>query len=330
MTEAVAMEKKGFVNVGGEWVRKDQQEAAARAKEAGDLLGVRFCTETTERFTIVSACSPENAKEVGAALEKGLATFLKIFAPKEDPFEGKRMFVLLLEEREHYAKYCDFFGAQNHLGPGWAKVVRVAGGFYHYQPCSSVDYRGGRTEKSLVNSSVHKLGHVLINRLHFGYNYVPAWLDEGFAAWLEHEVLNENYTFCFSTSYGQYGGGGNYGNEKTTKGAKIVGDEPKMEDLVRMLVSGGKDKSILSLLPLDLPEIGYDETTKAWSVITFLIKDDAAKFDAFLARVRGRMPRFETTVKPGMRSDVQLEAFKAVYGVDVGEIEKRWRESIKR
>jgi hypothetical protein len=331
VTEAEAMTKQGLVNVGGKWVRAEEQEAIVAAKEASDLTGATFCTETTARFTIVSAGTPANAKEVGVALEKGLARFLEVFAPKIDPLDGKRMFVLLLESKEDYEKYCEFFGKKFNLGPGWAKVVRVAGGFYHYQPCASVDFRGGRTEKSLVNSSVHKLGHVLINRHHFGYNYVPAWLDEGFAAWLEHEVLKQNLTYCFSTSYGQYGGGGNYGNEKAAgKTVKIVGNEPTMKDVVRMLVGSGKDRPLQALLPLDLPEIGFDETSKAANVIDFLIREDATKFDRFLERMRSRMPHFETKITPGIRSDVQMEALQAIYGTGPAEIDARWRAAVKR
>ncbi len=329
MTEAEAMDKKGFVRVDGKWVRKDQQQLATEAKEIGARLGVPLSFEGTEHFSILSANSPENSKQVGSALERGLAHARQILpaGTKKDPFDGK-MIVLLLVERDHYMRYVDLFSEKFEQGSSWARTVRLANGFYTFQPCASVDFRAARAEETLVHSSVHKLGHVLVNRLHFGFNYVPAWLDEGFAAYLEREILKQNITFCFGSSYGQFEKPAT-GTKGGTKATKVSGDEPSLDDAIRALVGSGKDRLLDELLGLDLPELGYDETSKAWSVVHYLLNLDAVKFDRFFQLVRERTPHFEVAVTPGRRAEIQRAAFKEVYGLDVAEIDRRWREAAR-
>jgi hypothetical protein len=328
MSEAEMMEKKGYERVGGQWIRKDQKEAFAEAKQIEKLLGVSLVVETTEHFSVLSANSAENAKKVGGALERALDHVVNLLSVKEDLLQSRRMPVILLVERDHYTRYVDVFGEKHEFGPGWAKAVRTAAGFYHYQPCASVDYRASRVEDNLVNSSVHKLGHVLVNRLHFGYNYVPAWIDEGFAAYLERAVLDQNITFCLSSSYGQYTVG-TYGTKETARGAKVSGNEPSLDEIIRKLVGSGTDRKLVELLPLDLPDLDYDATAKAWSVIEFLVREDAQQFDRFLRRMRDRLPKFERTVTARERAEIQVAVFQEVYGVGPDVIDSRWRRTVR-
>lgn len=318
MTEEESMALDGLVRFKDRWVKKEELPSLRQAEALSDEIGVPLSAESSENFAIQTAFPRENAEKVLLAAEEGYALFRRQFSVKDAMWKGKCL-IVLLAGRDEYLRYATHFEREHGLGPSWLQNAKIGQGYYTFAPPAMVDVKLGRHEDDFVNAAVHKVGHVCVNLLHFRTNYVPPWLDEGLAALLEQKVTKRVMNYCFSTGYG---------SKDRNLEDKWLGSA-NWYDLVAAEVENGTDVPLEELFTLDWNGLAHREIAKSVSVINYLMEKDAKKFDDFVAKLRDRLPNYETNVTPKQKRAIQSQALLDSFGKSVIEIEKEWRESVK-
>jgi hypothetical protein len=171
-------------------------------------------------------------------------------------------------------------------------------------------YQFPNPDRTLVSNALHNVGLVLLTRYRFNYRFPSAWLSEGFAYHLELETLGYSESFTIGRSSvagtGEAGGG-------TTEGERPAWSESgKWPAALQQLVTAGTDPPLRRLAEMTQDQMGYEELVKSWSVVTFLVQWDAARFKQFVDGSK-------------KRDAVEEEALQAAYGADFREVDRKWR-----
>jgi hypothetical protein len=318
MTEDEIMALDGLVRFKGRFVKKADLPSLEKADALSSQIGVELTAESSENFAIQTAFPRENAEKVLLAAEEAYTLFRRQFSIRDAMWKG-RCLIVLLSGRDEFLKYAAQFEKDNGLGPAWLQNAKLGQGYYTFAPPAMVDVKLGRHEDDFVNAAVHKVGHVCINLLHFRTNYVPPWLDEGFAALIEQKVSKRVMNYCFSTGYG---------SKDRKLEDKWLGSA-NWYDLVASEVENGTDVPLEQLFTLDWNGLSHREIAKSVAVISFLMEKDAKRFDDFVAKLRDRLPNYEVNATPKEMRNIQSKALFDAFGKSVIEIEKEWRESVK-
>jgi len=323
---------QGYVEVDGEWVHRDTLANRAEIQEIEKRLGLRLKLEDSEHFSVRSELSPEHIEELVRDLEKGWKVFHQTFAIEGDLLKGRKIPVVEVIEPNRFQEFLGYFAERNGLSDQWLRVARAAQGIYHYDPLLIADSLSGRNPLDLVNSAVNKLGKILGNLHHANYNYLPAWYEEGIGVWLEVEVRGNCYTYTLggpgSGARGKYKRPDDVGKRfDRSTGWILIGE---WEEMLRQEVHEGRDTLLERLLSLELAELSTMDVAKSWSIVRFLLRRDRDKFDAFLARIRHDLPRYESNITPRERTEIQRRAIEEIYGMRVLQLEEDWKKSLER
>lgn len=303
---------------------QEKAESESIAAELGKKLEVSLKAMTFARFFILSPLSREIIKPLGERLEAAYKEVTQTLHASEPLLERrKKCMVLILPDRRAYEKYVDLYAAEQHQPRDHIQVMKRTRGFYNYNPPMTVDYVALRPFREVEASIIHKLGHILIYRFHFQYNYIPPWLSEGFAVYVEGKFLGEVLTFCISSRKTRY--------EDPPAGQGIkekwleFGSWP---GLLRTMVSARKDAPLRTLVGSHINDLGYQEVAKSWSIIQFLLEKHGVEFIEFLKRLRKALPNYEAKVTPQDYRAIQEGLFLKIFGKSMEEIEEEWRGSI--
>jgi len=311
---------RGLVRVGGEWVPKEEADTRKRAQELETQLGVKLEIAATRRFRIFSEFDAEHAKAVGAACEKALTIVRDRVGYALPLWKGEQKCeVIMLRTPATYMKITDRIAKATNQPKGWAEFTKRRTSFYTVMPPASVQHGGGRRKDDMVFTAVHHIGHIAINGIHANYTYLPIWLDEGFAAWIESATLKESLTACATTGYGMVAAR----QDKWSSSAAWRAN----------LKAGLADASVVRLerlLTMKLNELSWREIAQAWSVIDWWITDDPKKFLEFVKDVRRRYPRYDKhkDCSPSEFLAFQNAALLKVFGRDVEGTESEWRSHV--
>jgi hypothetical protein len=311
---------RGLVRVGDRWVPKEEADALVRGKELERFLGVKFHAAGSARFRVFSEFDLEHAKSVLAACEKALTLVrnrIGYGAPVWKP--ELRCEVVMLRTPSSYMKLTDRVAADTRQPAGWAEFTKRRTSFYTVQPPASVQHMGGRRKPDLVYCTVHHVGHIALNGMYANHTYLPVWLDEGFAAWVENATLGQSLTACATFGYGLVAA-------RQDKWSSSAGWKPNLKN-------GLTDGSVMlceALFTIRLNEMGWKEIAKAWSLIDWWITEDRAKFLQFVKAVRRRYPRYDKhkDASPKDFLTFQNAALEEVYQLDDAGIEQAWRKYV--
>jgi len=308
---------RGLVRVGGEWVPKEEADTRKRAQELEAQLGIKLEIAATRRFRVFSEFDAEHAKSVATACENALTIVRDKVGYALPLWKGEQKCeVIMLRTPASYMKLTDRIALATKQPKGWAEFTKRRTSFYTVMPPASVQHGGGRRKSDMVFTAVHHVGHIAINGIHANYTYLPIWLDEGFAAWIENATLKESQTACATTGYGMVAA-------RQDKWSSSAGWRANLK-------AGLGDASVIrleKLLTMQLNQLSWREIAQAWSLIDWWITEDQQKFLEFIKDVRRRYPRYDKhgDCSPTEFLSFQNEAFKKVFGLDVEGIEKGWR-----
>jgi hypothetical protein len=160
---------------------------------------------------------------------------------------------------------------------------------------------------SQIGYMAHHVGHILIRRFKRG-GKVPGWIEAGVAHYYE------GMTNYFQTvSVCEY-----RGFEEVEKWTMGYGNFKEWRK--KLADKGNHDRlpTVRGLFELQLEKMNTLEMAKAWSVVTYLIKNHKEEFSVFCRR----------TLAPwrGEKSLSQEAAWNLVFKeITPAEIEKRWR-----
>jgi hypothetical protein len=312
MTSDQIQQAKGFVKFGGKWVKKDEleiQKLLGPARRATGL-GERLTVHMTDHYAILGDLPPEKMKILGTTMEKLHAEWLKIFpsARKNRQLLGGKQRLYAFKKARPYTKICawvyDQYKKSGEYSPDRLKVEKQRmkmrqreTSFWEVQfrRMSEVGKEyGGVTEEvmsahvqmpdpfeGLKGHCVHFGANILATR-HEGVAFPTWWLNESLAYYLEIKVAGGAQTF--STSVG--GGGGYSKNAPILEGERNPWLEsknwkPKLLTMVRANGDPKLNKFKGKGLFDPKNQLRIEDLAKGWSVVEFLILDDATKFATF-------------------------------------------------
>lgn len=322
-------EEKGLIqDDDGSWVHRDTLLAREEIDALEKQLSVRLKLHDSDHTSVRSAMSKEHILEVSKMLEKGHEVFHRTFGIDRDLLKRRLLPVIELEDRRSFQQYIDYFAREQGMSEAWLKVAREAHGTYHFDPPLIADYKAGRTEQHLVNASVNKLGRILANLFYYNFNYLPAWFEEGMAVWLEVEVCGNCTTYYLGSP-----GTGSRGRYKQNRPDISKRFDPNKGWILhgewvarlRDAVESGSDTPIHRLLWKEVSEFDSLEVAKCWSFVEYLIRRDPEVFVTFILEIRKTMPRYESSLTPRERSEIQRKAFETAYEMRLVELEDEWK-----
>ncbi len=146
----------------------------------------------------------------------------------------------------------------------------------------------------------HSAAHLLIRRFGgFSANF-PAWIENGFASYIEWKLFEGTRVTCFTEQPPDSPWKGSDWKEKVRKSAQS-GDFKRFDEMA--------DE------PLD--SMDYRDHAFAFSYVDFLVSTDRAKFVALVRELQKEKPDSKA-------------AIKKTYGWIVGELEDEWRKFASR
>ncbi|MBM4015412.1 MAG: hypothetical protein FJ293_10680 [Planctomycetes bacterium] len=317
-----ARRAQGFERLGDDWVHASEligrRRAAAFAQESG--LALHYAAG--EHVLCASSFGQPHAETLRDAGEKGYAIAAK--ALRETPADlawigGAKVLALVVDSRDEFGRFTRCFARdERKVDSRWAEGVAKVDGFYWFDPNgTSATFRGARHLDDTVAHTVHHLGHVFLNRHGFNWKFLPTWLDEGFAAWLEHRVLGRNAISCIA--------GRRYGSSGTRKDDLVM--RPSWFDDAVKAVREGKDPLFPPILKRDLSTIEPEEVAKAMVVIDWMIDARPDGFLKLLAALRDHWPKGVVSPMAPETARAHEQAFAAL-GVPAALLDAELRKSI--
>ena len=88
----------------------------------------------------------------------------------------------------------------------------------------------------------------------------------------------------------------------------------------------GKDTPMHDLLIREAAELDSLDVAKCWSFVYYLIQKDVDTFESFIREIRMKLPRYESSLTPREKRDIQRRAFEEIYDMRVIELEEEWKE----
>jgi hypothetical protein len=319
-----AKRAQGFTKLGDEWILQSEEVPLRRAR--GFAAESKLPLETSAGDHVVAATTfgKEHLDPLRDACELGYVAAAKSFHESDSDLTwlgGQKVLVVVLPAREEFGAFCRFFAHdEKKVDQRWAEGVAQADGFFWWDPSgTSATFKGSRGLDDTIAHSVHHLGHVLLNRHGFNFKFLPTWLDEGYAAWLEHEVLKRNVISCISSR--RYGADG-------VRKDELVSRTSWYEDSVKQIAEGA-DPPLSPLLRKDLTTITPDEVAKSMVLIDWLVRERPDAFLQFLTALRQAWPKgVASPLSPEART-AHAKAFDAL-GTPADLLDRELRAAIAK
>jgi tetratricopeptide (TPR) repeat protein len=307
----VARKGLGYEKVGDEWLTPKQQEARREAKE-GKLvndspsrfegpMGVKLNKMESAHFRIETVYPVETLKSFTKNCETTYAYFLRDVGEAEikDVF-GKKAFFLVLGSVEQWHKYVDTFGTGSEQQKEFTKKCQGSAGDPNL---FAARYGEDGNIASTIDGMVHRTAHFMV---HHYWNIDHAWLKEGFAYYYTVKILESTHSHCVAL--------GDYNSQ--TGGMKDWGQSENWKDLVKKEVLEAGDPDIRMIFKIQIKDLQYNQSVKAWSVISWLFDKHREKFMQFLEAI-------------GHGGKDQESAFQEVFGWSLEEVDIAWREFVR-
>jgi hypothetical protein len=332
MTERDAKELEGLVEYKGAWVKKSEVESLRLRDAIADAAGVKLTVAQSELFSVVTVYNQADTNQVLADAERCYAEFATLYGFKpgervfgafgetrpdgkfiDDPMarEPRRCTIVLLEKEPQYQKFVDNYlkagdDRRKAARPEMLDLWRRQKGFSTVDPdCWVVGYQFPFPKEQTRHTVVHKLSHVLLQRWNFkGTGWNNWWLVEGAGEMQEIAAFGSCQVFCVTAGYGE-----------RPPDSKTIGESWKAE-AKRMVVTGG-DRRLQDLVVMGLNDLEPLDLVKSWSFVHYLANLDPEKLRALTLLLK-------------KRKGTTAEAFAAVYGSTLDQVDDRWREFVRK
>jgi hypothetical protein len=310
VTEEVFHARRGERLVGGKWVRVGEEAGKARTAELGKAVGVPLAYVWGPRVDLHHELTPEDGKAVHDAAEAVATGFVRLLGVVPgDGLDDLRVEVVVTHKVPAYARYAQTFDKEQGISKksgweGWPTQVARMPSFWWTDPKVAIGTYLFPNPIQVAKSAVaHDVSHALFNRYRFNYRHEKEWLREGLAYHLEIAHAGPSFSFNIGRD-GVPGGGDPVAWQDTTK----------WPELLKALVAAGQDPPLASFATAT--GLGRADLAKSWSLVTWLVENDRAKFKTFV-----------DTAKKN-RDEPLDEALRTAYGLDFRSLDAKWRESI--
>ncbi len=309
VTEDEFHRRRGESKVDGRWIRVGEAEAKARGAALSKELGLTLKVEWAPHVDFFHELEPADAKATLEATEKVALAFHRLLRPgPDDKLDGVRIGLHCFQKAPTYARFCEAFGKEADVAsiPGletWARQAGRVRGFLWPKPGPVIgSYLFPYKPPELASYAAHAGALALLARYRYDYKKpAPGWLAEGLAYQLELEANGRTDTY--NVLRAGVAGGGDPGPWM---------EFGKWKDALKAAVAATQDTPAPRLMAFSDDQFQLPDLVKSWSLVTFLIRLDRAKFKTFVDGVKVR----DATVE---------QALKDAYNVDPRALEARWR-----
>jgi hypothetical protein len=304
--KAEVMKANGYVLLEGNWVKagdetdREQMNVFKTRMGAEDLWVI-----SSKHYRLFAQLPPAQASELVDLCEQTYVWFLKKMelAPDVDLFGGRKGHLWIFKNRETLHTWIDNYRNDYSIDARMEPLIRSSGAFLADAALYAlhVEEPSSPIRNQLVNHSA-RMALAVFSR---GVNRATSsWLGQGFGVFAEEQILG-NGLIVHSTLAKYSGDGGRANKEFTTK------DAP---DRCKGNVREGSDEPIVNLDKIELNMLSGDHIAKAYTLITWLMRDKPAEFRQFL--------RARNTAET-------MDAAQKAFGWTTDEIDKAWREMVK-
>ncbi len=290
---------------------EDPSLTGEEVKEASGLentLATTYAKRQSTHFFLETSYPMESAKDYIKFCEVQYADFLKwADLPKDHNLWGQRAHIVVIGNKGEWEALLRH--QYRSLPPKEQELRMKIGGFWDSHPpvTFNLSHEGATPEADKLHI-LHSLTHLFLHGLtgSGGDGFIP-WLYEAFSRHRELEL------------FGGLGGGCIAFETQAERGKDNSWNDP--DDWVKLLkkqVMQKDDEEFVMFWHKNLMDVSIPTYVKSWSIIQFLVRDDAAKGD-FL--------RFLKMLKT--KND-QAKALKMVYNFAPDDLEREWRAWIKK
>ena len=302
-----AKRARGLVQVGEEWVAASEAVPLRRARGFAREATLDLATAAGDHVIVATAFGKEHTAALRDACERGFSAAARSLRESESDLEwlgGQKVLAVVVGTREDFGLFARFFARDEpKVDRRWAEGVARVDGFFWWDPHgTSATFKGARVLDDTTAHTIHHLGHVLLNRHGYNFKFLPTWLDEGYAAWLEHAVLQRNVISCVS--------GQRYGSDGVRKD-ELLSRASWFADAVKSIAEG-RDPPLDPILKRDLSTITPDEVAKSMVLIDWLLRERHEPFLRFLAALRDAWPRGVVSPMSAEAAAAHARAFAAL------------------
>jgi hypothetical protein len=304
---SLVMKERGFVLVGGKWVKGGTPEDQADMVRFKEVMGEDIWIHTTRHWRLyMQQYPPDKVAEFGELMEKVYAWFVAEMGkpPATDLFRGNKGHLWVLKDKNTVMKWYQNFRNRFSLSDEFKTLLESGGGNVH---------SGGQLIGTIVphqsqdirNQLVHMGGHFLIEWFSPGLRR-SSWLHEAFGHHAEHVHLGNGVVNC-STLAKYAEDGGRAQKEFATKDAQAR---------AKGLVRDGSDEAFALLDKIELNSLNGDHLTKGWTLVAWLLKEH---HDGFVAFLEGRN-----------RASTEDALGQALRGWSTEALDDEWRKYVKK
>ncbi|MCU0725012.1 MAG: hypothetical protein MUE73_04355 [Planctomycetes bacterium] len=318
MTADEVKRADGFVPYKGGWIRKDELDARELTDRFTDVLRIEVKVSLTPHFAVVGTYDDAELKILADAAEATYRQFGSVFAvdPRDNLVEGReedegnpRCLVLYTKKALDYVRFVDWMMERypQDMPASRANLMKQQKGFYFVYPgCYVAGYQFPNTFQQVRASIVHKLSHVLLQRVFYTGNWWPWWLIEGLGTWQEIALLGQCDTYCITDQgYGVQGG------DPAQKWAGLS----RWKEVVKSMVTGLTDPSLIELSKKGLNELDFRDLAKCWSLCEWLIAQNRDKFVRLVQELKAQKSIVEAT--------------EGAFGISPEQLDKQWRDYVR-
>jgi len=304
----------------------------ALSRDLSSKLSSRVVVYEIDQFLLVTSAS-YNSKirdTVIPNLREALGEFRNLFSIDSDAglWSGQEKGrLVLLKNKKTFRKYVSIFEKEvnpDRLSPGFAESVQDAQSFYWIEPVPYAVCCGQGTGFREINQHLfHLLGHILLTIHEYNYKFAPAWLHEGFGAYLAVRYADGNILYCTQGLNNARFGTGVFKN---------LSAWARSENWPQFLKQRKKRDRLISLDSLShkpLQDFDHCDAALSWSFTTFLIDQYPEKFRAYVYALK----KTSHSLAPDsnwLPVEIANKTFVDVFKVSFEEIEVYWKDWVMR
>ncbi len=269
-------------------------------------------------FDFAATLTPADVNVLMDVADKCFAEWTRITGVEkaERMFDGQKCLIVVCKSSQQYKLVGPWYEKTYPDGGAQPAMQSVTYFPFPYPRCMIAMHLKPADVNGLKNNVAHEIGHMLIYRHDFNYNFSPVWLTEGFGSWLEGKVLGLTNCYCSSGGYGDHAAA-------LEKMSNL--EWAKWKAGLKASVKARQDKNLSQIIPMQLSDMSTAEVGKAWSVVDYMVSTDAAKFTKWLSLVKKHWPQPPKYEWYPAKGEAQKKALQEAWGIDINALDDAWR-----
>ena len=303
-------------------------KAAAEAESLARTLSKDMVYLESENFTWCMALPKDQTKAIIDTGESVYRQFAKDagLLNWSEMVPGQRPMVVLTPTKSEFDMFSEWY-AETYPVYDKKKFVDAKKKTDWYAAVASRAMLAGHVKpldgEFLKMTVAHLVGHLVVQRHAYNNNFVPAWLDEGVAAYYEAKVAGRVGIHCFSLTRDRQRP---HTSEKvTSRGATLMNFHSKLKkDLAKP-----DALSLQMMWQPSLSDMTLVELTQGYAVVSWMASQPG-KLPLFIKTLKRLWPTDVTPEYTSGKGRAQEKALQEVFNLEISEVELAGREYVQK